>query len=71
MRIRTLFLKIFIWFWMAAAGIIGVLVLMAWISDAQTLPERITRGPLSEVLNMYADSAIRAYEQEGIADDIC
>ena len=66
MTIRTLFLKIFIRFWLAAAGIIGVLVLMAWISDAQTLPERITRGPLSEVLNMYADSAARAYEQEGI-----
>jgi len=64
--IRTLFLKIFIWFWLAAAGIIGVLVLMAWLSDAQTLPERITRGPLSEVLNLYADSIARTYEQEGI-----
>jgi len=64
--IRTLFLKIFIWFWMAAAGIIGVLVLMVWISDAQTLPERVSRGPLSEVLNIFAESTAHTYEQEGI-----
>ena len=65
MTIRTLFLKIFIWFWLAAAGIIGVLVLMLWITDAQTLPERVSRGPLSEVLNVFAESTARAYEQEG------
>lgn len=66
MTIRTLFLKIFIWFWMAAAGIIGVLALMLWITDAQTLPERLTRGPLREVLSIYADSMARTYEQEGL-----
>jgi two-component system, OmpR family, sensor histidine kinase CpxA len=66
LRFRSLFLKIFIWFWLAASSIIGVLNLMVWLSDSQTLPERINRGPLGEVLTIYSETAAQAYEQEGL-----
>jgi two-component system sensor histidine kinase CpxA len=65
-RFRSLFLKIFVWFWLAASAIIGVLNLMVWLSDSQTLPDRINRGPLGEVLSLYSESAVRTYEEGGV-----
>lgn len=66
LRFRSLFLKIFVWFWLAASAIIGVLNLMIWFTDSQTLPDRINRGPLGEVLSIYAESAARTYEEGGL-----
>ena len=66
LRFRSLFLKLFIWFWLAATAIIGVFQVMLWLSDAVTLPDRISRGPLGEVLSLYAESAARTYEESGL-----
>jgi two-component system sensor histidine kinase CpxA len=64
-KFRTLFLKIFVWFWLATAAIIGVLLLMSRVSEADAQPERASRGPLSEALSLYAETAARVYETEG------
>ncbi|HEY6349589.1 MAG TPA: ATP-binding protein [Candidatus Angelobacter sp.] len=62
---RGLFLKIFLWFWLAAAGIIGYLNLALWISiAADPNPER-NHGAFGEALNLYAESAVQVYDREG------
>jgi len=62
---RGLFLKIFLWFWLAAAGIIGYLNLALWISIAtDPNPER-NHGAFGEALNLYAESAVQVYDREG------
>jgi two-component system sensor histidine kinase CpxA len=65
MKFRKLFLKIFVWFWLATAAIIGVLWLMVRVSEAENQPERASRGPFAEALSLYAESAVRVYETEG------
>jgi hypothetical protein len=47
-KYRSLFLKIFISFWLTMALTIGVLTLMSRISNTESLPERASRGPLRE-----------------------
>ncbi len=66
MKFRTLFLKVFIWFWLATAAIIGVLSLMIRVSEAEGQPERAARGPLAEALSLYAESAVHVYEHDGV-----
>jgi two-component system, OmpR family, sensor histidine kinase CpxA len=61
---RSLFLKIFVCFWLAAAAIIGALTLMNWLSYNQSLPERL-RGSVGEGLSLYAEAAVRTYDHEG------
>ncbi|HLJ87661.1 MAG TPA: ATP-binding protein [Candidatus Angelobacter sp.] len=61
---RSLFLKIFLWFWLAAALIIGVFVLMFHLTYDRSLPERF-RGSYSEALNLYAEAAVRVYDHDG------
>jgi two-component system sensor histidine kinase CpxA len=62
---RTLFLKIFLWFWLAAAGIIAALNLTLWLTwFMDPNPER-NHGPLGEALNLYAESAVQVYDREG------
>lgn len=65
MKFRTLFLKIFIWFWLATAAIIGVLSLMIRVSEADAQAERASRGPLAEGLSLYAETGIYVFETEG------
>ncbi|MBZ5521101.1 MAG: HAMP domain-containing protein [Acidobacteriia bacterium] len=65
MKFRTLFLKIFIWFWLATAAIIGVLSLMIRVSEVDSQAERASRGPFAEGLSLYAETAIHVYETEG------
>ncbi|HMF91784.1 MAG TPA: ATP-binding protein [Candidatus Angelobacter sp.] len=65
MIIRTLFLKIFIAFWLTMALTIAVFYLMFRISNAESLPERATRGAFGETLTLYAESMVRIYEREG------
>jgi two-component system sensor histidine kinase CpxA len=64
-KYRSLFLKIFISFWLTMALTIGVLTLMSRISNTESLPERASRGPLREGLTLYSEAAIRVYEREG------
>lgn len=62
---RTLFLKIFLWFWLAAAGIIAALNLTLWVTiSMEPNPER-NHGAFGEALNMYAESAVQVYDREG------
>ncbi len=62
---RSLFLKIFISFWLTMALTIGVLTLMARFSNVESLPERASRGPLREGLTLYSEAMVRTYEREG------
>lgn len=61
---RTLFFKIFIWFWMAAALIIGVFYLMIQISYNQSLPQRM-RTSYGEAMSLYAEAAVHTYDKDG------
>jgi signal transduction histidine kinase len=62
--IRSLFLKIFLWFWLAAALIIGVFVLMVRISYNESIPERM-RTSYGEALRLYAEAAVHTYDNDG------
>ncbi len=63
---RSLFLKIFISFWLTMALTIAVLTLMLRISNTETFPERASRGPVREGFTLYSDTAVRIYEHEGL-----
>ena len=63
---RTLFLKIFVAFWLTMALTIAVFYLMFRISNAESLPERATRGAFGETLTLYSESVVRVYEREGL-----
>ncbi len=65
MKYRSLFLKIFFCFWLAAAAMIGALNLMLWFSFAQDPNPERRRGALGEALNLYAESAVQVYDSEG------
>ena len=65
MKYRSLFLKIFISFWLTMALTIGVLTLMSRISNTESLPERASRGPVREGLTLYSEATIRVFEHEG------
>ena len=65
MRYRSLFLKIFFCFWLAAAAMIGALNLMLWSSFIQDPNPERRRGALGEALNLYAESAVQVYDSEG------
>ena len=64
-KYRSLFLKIFFCFWLAAAAMIGALNLMLWFSFAQDPNPERRRGALGEALNLYAESAVQVYDSEG------
>jgi signal transduction histidine kinase len=64
-KYRSLFLKIFFCFWLAAAAMIGTLNLMLWFSFAQDPNPERRRGALGEALNLYAESAVQVYDSEG------
>lgn len=65
MRYRTLFWKIFLCFWLAAAAMIGALNVMLWLSFANDPNPERRRGALGESLNLYAESAVQVYDSEG------
>ena len=65
MKYRSLFLKIFFCFWLAAAAMIGTLNIMLWSSFIQDPNPERRRGALGEALNLYAESAVQVYDSEG------
>ncbi len=65
MKYRSLFWKIFLCFWLAAAAMIGALNLMLWSSFVQDPNPERRRGALGESLNLYAESAVQVYDSEG------
>jgi len=64
-KYRSLFLKIFFCFWLAAAAMIAALNLMQWFAFAQDPNPERRRGALGEALNLYAESAVQVYDSEG------
>ncbi len=66
MIFRSLFWKLFLWFWFTAATIIAVQAVMIWLHDVDTMPERISRGPLSEGLTIFSETSAQVYERGGI-----
>jgi signal transduction histidine kinase len=62
---RSLVLKIFLWFWLTMALIIGAMSLMFRISNMESLPERATRGAVGEALTLFADDTVKTYQREG------
>ena len=62
---RGLFLKIFLWFWLASAGIIAALNLALWFSIAMDPNPERNHGAFGEALNLYAESAVQVYDREG------
>ncbi len=62
---RTLFLKIFVWFWLAMAAV-GVALII--ISTATTNPDPRWRGPMTgRRMMMFSRAAAAVYEREGKA----
>jgi two-component system sensor histidine kinase CpxA len=64
-KYRSLFLKIFFCFWLAAAAMISSLNLVLWFSFVQDPNPERRRGALGEALNLYAESAVQVYDSEG------
>jgi two-component system, OmpR family, sensor histidine kinase CpxA len=62
---RSLFLKIFLWFWLVGAAIIAALNLVLWATFAMDPNPERNHGPLGEALNLYAESAVQVYDREG------
>jgi two-component system, OmpR family, sensor histidine kinase CpxA len=62
---RSLFFKIFAWFWLTMALIIGAFTLMFRIANLESLPERATRGAVGESLTLFSETVVRVYEKEG------
>ena len=63
--LRSLFLKIFVSFWLTMALIIGVLNLMFRISNMESMPEKATHGAVGEGLTLFGETAARTYQKEG------
>lgn len=65
MTLRTLFVKIFLCFWLAAALLIVSLNVMLWVSTSSEPNPEKRRGAFGEALNLYAESAVQVYDREG------
>lgn len=62
---RSLFFKIFAWFWLTMALIIGAFTLMFRIANLESLPERATRGAVGEALTLFSENTVQVYQKEG------
>lgn len=62
-RMRSLFLKVFLWFWLAMVLIVGALVVTSYL----TRSERGPRPPqfVAGVMWVYTQSAVASYERGG------
>jgi two-component system sensor histidine kinase CpxA len=63
--LRSLFLKVFLWFWLAMVLVIGALALASYA----TRPQREPRPPqfVEGIMTAYARSAVGTYEHDGAA----
>jgi two-component system sensor histidine kinase CpxA len=62
--LRTLFVKIFLCFWLAAGVVIVALNVMLWVSTASDPNPERRHGAFGEALNLYAESAVQVYDRE-------
>jgi two-component system, OmpR family, sensor histidine kinase CpxA len=64
MRPRSLFVKIFIWFWFAMAVLVAAGAFIGWLTRPSFLPERV-RHLISSSARMYAQDAVLRFESQG------
>ncbi len=62
----TLFLKIFLWFWLAMALIAGALVFVAWTQQNEPVV-RQWQTVVGETMNVHAQTAAQIFDAEGVA----
>ena len=60
----SLFLKIFLWFWLATALVIGALTFVTWTLQTEPFLNR-WRYSVGNSMNIYAETARQIYENEG------
>ncbi len=60
----SLFLKIFLWFWLAMALIVGAVLLVNWSTQSEPLA-RQWQTFVGEAMNVNSQTAIQIYENEG------
>lgn len=61
----SLFWKIFLWFLLAMAAVVGVSVFISWTTQNEPFRERWQNNILSTA-NLYGDTAKQIYDKEGI-----
>lgn len=61
----SLFLKIFLWFWLAIALVLGAVLLVNWSTQSEPLA-RQWQTFVGESMNINSQTAIQIYENEGI-----
>lgn len=61
----SLFLKIFLWFWLAMALIVGVVLLVNWSTQSEPLA-RQWQTFVGEAMNVNSQTAVQIYENEGV-----
>ncbi len=62
----SLFLKIFLWFWLAIALIVGAVTLVNWSTQTEPLA-RQWQTFVGEAVNLNSQTAVQIYEAEGIS----
>src|SRR5580698_1000813 len=60
-----LFLKIFLWFWLAMGLIVSALVLVTWWSTQNDSIRRQFQQGLADSIKNQAQTAVQIYENEG------
>lgn len=60
----SLFLKIFLWFWLAMALVIGALTFVTWSTQTEPFNFRWQNSVLN-AMNLYTETAAQIYENEG------
>ncbi|MCO6511949.1 MAG: HAMP domain-containing protein [Aridibacter famidurans] len=61
----SLFLKIFLWFWLAMALVVGAVLLVNWSTQSEPLA-RQWQTFVGESMNVNSQTAIQIYENEGV-----
>ena len=62
----SLFLKIFLWFWLATALVVGVLTFITWSTQSEPFLNRWQHA-VGNTMRVYAETARQIYENEGAA----
>lgn len=60
----SLFLKIFLWFWLSIALVVGVLTFVNWSTQSEPLT-RQWQGFIGEAVNINSQTAVQIYKNEG------
>lgn len=60
----TLFLKIFLWFWLATALVVGALTLVTWTTQTEPLV-RQWQTIAADTINIQVETAVQIYDAEG------